>query len=100
MIKVEMTELPVERVKKIRDWLDKEECAWLENCVASEIAQTQAQATNLPLESPHRTIGDPNAIPPESVDMIKRAAVLQTFLDVLKKMRDKTTVFQTVKLTI
>lgn len=100
MINVQMTDLPVEKIKKIREWLDKEECAWMESCVASEIAQIQAQATNLPLESPHRTIGDPNAIPPESVDMIKRAAILQTFLDVLKKMRDKNTEFKTAKLTI
>lgn len=100
MIKVEMNDLPVEKIKKIREWLDKEECAWLENCVASEIAQAQAEATNLPLNQPHRTIGDPNAIPPESIDMIKRAAILQAFLDVLKKMRDKDTKFQTVKLSI
>lgn len=95
-----MSDLPVEKIKKIQDWLDKEECAWLENCVASEIAQAQAEATNLPLDQPHRTIGDPNAIPPESIGMIKRAAILQAFLDVLKKMRDKNTAFQTAKLTI
>lgn len=100
MINVEMTDLPIEKIKKIREWLDKEECGWMENCVASEIAQAQVQATNLPLDQPQRTIGDPNAIPPESMDMIKRAAILQTFLDVLKKMRDKNTEFKVAKLTI
>jgi hypothetical protein len=94
MIKVEMSDLPVEKIKKIRDWLDKEECAWLENCVASEIAQAQAEATNLPLDQPHRTIGDPNAIPPESIDMIKNAAILQAFLDVLKRCATKTPDFR------
>lgn len=100
MINVEMTDLPVEKIKKIREWLDKEECAWLENCVASEIAQIQAQATNIPLEAPHRTIGHPTAFPDASVDMIKEAAILQTFLDVLKKMRDRNTEFKVAKLTI
>lgn len=100
MIKVEMSDLPVEKVKKIRDWLDKEECAWMENCIASEIAKAQAEATNLSLSKPHLTIGDPNAISSESVDMIKNAALLQTFLDVLKRMRDKETQFQVAKLTI
>lgn len=95
-----MTDLPVEKINKIRAWLEKEECAWLENCVASEIAKIQAEATNHPLASPHRTIGDPNAIPPESVDKIKEAAVLQTFLDVLKRMRAKDSLFQVAKLTI
>lgn len=100
MIKVEMSDLPVEKIKKIREWLDKEECAWLENCVASEIAEMQADATNHSLESPHQTIGDPHGLSPDSIDLIKRAAVLQTFLDVLKKMRDKETQFQTARLTI
>lgn len=100
MIKVELSELPVEKIKKIRDWLDKEECAWLEQCVASEIAEIQAEATNAALSEPHRTIGDPNALPPAAIDKIKEAAVLQTFLDVLKKMRDQNAKFQTAKLTI
>lgn len=100
MIKVEMADLPVEKIKKIREWLDKEECAWLENCVASQIAEIQSNATNGPLKQPHRTIGDPNAIPPESVDAIKRAAVLQTFLDVLRDMRLPETKFQDAKLTV
>lgn len=100
MIKVEMTDLPVEKIKKIQEWLDKEECAWLEQCVTAEIAEMQVKATNLPLSEPHRTIGDPNAIPPESVDLIKKAAVLQTFIDVLTKKRDKESVFRTARLTI
>lgn len=100
MIKVEMTDLPIEKEKKIREWLDKEECAWLENCVASEIARLQAEATNGPLDSPHITIAEANAIPPKSVDLIKRAAILQSFIDVLKHSRDKNTKFQVAKLTI
>lgn len=100
MIKVEMTDLPIEKIKKIREWLDKEECAWLENCVASEIAQLQATATNLPLNTPHITIAEEYAIPPDSIDMIKRAAVLQTFLDTVKEMRGKDAKFQIAKLSI
>lgn len=99
MIKAELTDIPVERIKKIRDWLDREECAWMENCVASEIAVIQANATNAALREPHRTIGDQHALPPESINQIKDAAVLQTFLDVLVKMRKNDTRFQTVKLT-
>lgn len=100
MIKVEMSELPLEKIKKIREWLDKEECGWLENCVASEIAQLQARATNLPLNNPHIAIAEEHAIPPDSIDMIKRAAILQTFLDTLKEMRGKESKFQVAKLTI
>lgn len=100
MIKVEMTDLPIEKIKKIREWLDKEECAWLENCVASEIAKLQAEATNAALESPHSTIGDPHAIPPKSIDMLKSAALLQSFLGVLKQVREKETEFKTAKLTV
>lgn len=99
MIKAEPTELPVEKIKKIREWLDREECAWMENCVASEIAVLQTNATNAALAEPHRTIGDEHALPPESINAIKEAAVLQTFLNTLVKMRDKETRFQTVKLT-
>lgn len=100
MIKVEKTELPPEKVRKIRDWLNAPECALLENCLASEIAEIQAEATNAALKEPHRTIGDPNALPPTSIDRIKESAVLQTFLDVLKKMRDENTKFETAHLTI
>ena len=100
MIKVELTELPPEKIKKIREWLEREECAWLENCVASEIGKIQAEATNAALEEPHRTIGDPNALPPAAINKVKESAVLQTFLDVLKKMRDQETKFLTAKLTI
>lgn len=94
-----MTDLPVEKVKKIREWLDKEESGWLENCVASEIAQIQAETTNAALSEPNRTIGDEHALPPAAVNKLKEAAVLQTFLDLLKRMRDKETKFQTAKLT-
>ena len=100
MIKVEMTELPVEKIKKIREWLDKEECAWLENCVASEVAQMQTEATNLSLEYPMRTIGDQNGMSLDSQTLLKRAAIRQSFLDVLKTLRDKETRFQVAKLTI
>lgn len=99
MIKVEMIDLPVEKIKRIREWLDKEECGWLENCIGSQIAALQADATNAALSEPHRTIGDEHALPPESVSKIKEAAVLQTFLDVLAEMRDQETKFQTAKLT-
>lgn len=100
MIKVELSELSVDKVKKIRDWLAREECAWLENCVASQIAEIQAEATNVALAEPHRTIGDQYGLPPTSIDAIKRAALLQSFLDVLKKMSDQNTKFETAKLTI
>jgi hypothetical protein len=99
MIKVELSELPPEKVKKIQAWLDREECAWLENCVASEIAAKQAAATNLALTSPNRTIGDERALPPESINEIKEAAILQTFLDMLAKMRKPETRFKIVRLT-
>lgn len=99
MIKAELTDLPIEKIKKIREWLDREECAWMENCVASEIAVLQAAATNAALSKPNRAIGLENALVFDEVIQIKEAAVLQMFLDVLAKMRDKETKFQSVKLT-
>ena len=100
MIKVEMTELAVDKVKKIREWFDKEECAWLENCVAAQISELQVEATNLPLSKPQATMLEPSAFPQTSVAAIKEAAILQTFLDVLKEMRNKETKFYTAKLTV
>ena len=103
MIKVEMTELAVEKVKKIREALDKEEIAWLENCVAAQISALQAEATNLPLSKPQATLAilsEETAFPKTSVAAIKEAAILQTFLDVLKEMRNKDTKFHTARLTV
>jgi hypothetical protein len=100
MIKHELSELPPEKIRKIREWLDREECDWLKSCVASEIAVIQADATNLALGSPGQTIGEPNALPPASVTKIKEAAILQSFLDILAEMRKPETKFQTVRLTI
>lgn len=100
MIKVELTELPVEKVKKIRDWLAREECAWVENCIASQIAAIQSEATNAALKEPHRTIGDPHALPPNAINEMKAAAVLQTFLDLLTRLRAEDTKFLTTKLTV
>lgn len=99
MIKYELSDLATDKIRKIREWLDREEAGWIENCINSEIAVLQAEATNLALGSPHKTIGDENGLPPQSIDQIKRAAVLQSFLDVFKKLRDDETRFQTVKLT-
>lgn len=100
MIKTEVSELPPEKIRKIREWLDREECAWVENCVRSEIAIIQADATNFALSEPQKTIGEPFALPSGSVTKIKEAAVLQTFLDMLAELRKPDTKFQTVKLTI
>ena len=100
MIKVELSELPIEKVRKIREWLDREEAAWLENSVAAEIASLQAEATNRALSSPGTVISEANALPSSSIGQIKDAAVLQTFLDMLAELRKPDTKFQTVKLTI
>lgn len=99
MIKHELSDLATDKIRKIREWLDREEAGWIENCVGSQIAVLQAEATNLALTSPHKTIGDDKALPPQSIDLIKQAAVLQSFLDVFKNLREDETRFQTVKLT-
>lgn len=98
MIKVEMSDLPVEKIKKIRDWLDKEESGWLENAVNAEIARLQCEATNQPLTRPHLLI-DKGEVPADALAALNDAAYLQIFLDVLKQMRDKETKFQSAKLT-
>lgn len=99
MIKVTMSELPVDKIRKIREWLDKEECAWMENCIASQIAELQAEATNGPLTKPHLII-DKGEMPADALTALNEAAYLQIFLDVLKKTRDKETVFQVATLSI
>lgn len=100
MIKAEVSELPPEKIRKIHEWLDREECAWVENCIRSEIARIQADATNFALSEPQKTIGEPAALPSGSILKLKQAAVLQTFIDMLAELRKPETKFETVKLSI
>lgn len=100
MIKAEVSELPPEKIRKIREWLEREECAWVQNCVASEIAAIQADATNFALSEPQKTIGEQFALPSGSITKIKEAAILQSFLDILRSLSHPENKFQTVKLTI
>lgn len=102
MITAQLSELPIDKIKKIREWLDREECGWLEQCIAARIAVLQVEVTNAALEKPNKTIGDESALPlpPESVNQIKEAAILTRFLGEFKRLRKPETKFQTVKLTI
>lgn len=102
MINVELTDLPVEKIKKIREWLEKEECTWVEQSIAARIAVLQAEITNAALEKPNKTIGDETSVPvpPESLNQLREAAILTRFLGELKRLRKPETKFQTVKLTV
>lgn len=98
MITVTEVDFPVERVKKIQEWLMRDECGWVEEAVRADIAALQAEATNESLERPQIVIADPVPLSPEGVRAMKEAAVLACFLGVLGKLKDPNIKFTKVEL--
>lgn len=99
MINCQLEHLPSGRQQALLNWLATSEAATLIECVASEVAALESQATAKALEAADVTLAR-GELPQESQKALDRALRYQIFLDVFEELTKGDFQFRRARLSI